>query len=134
MSGLLHGGPLIVLREDRGGPPKARVDRVLRYLRRRDARSARQWEREKRLQEREAAKPSPCVYCGVQTDPWERNAGVPICMSHCGSMSGRFPFRLGVLPAGLEKPVEEALFAARKALYVFERLVRQEEAHGRQVR
>jgi len=134
VTGLIHGGPLIVLREERGGPPRARVDRILEYLRKRDARRFRGYERLRKQQEREAAKSCPCVFCGAQTELWERSGGIAICSSHCKSMSGRFPFRLGVHEAGLDLPLREAIYAARKALYVFEKLVRQEELHGRQAR
>lgn len=134
MTGLIHGGPLIVLREDRGGPSKVRVDRIMAYLRKRDARRARAWRRERQQQEREAAKASPCVYCGAQTEWWDRTAGIGICGNHHRSMPGCFPFRRGVFPADLPKALETELFVARKALYVLEKLVRQEEVHARQVR
>lgn len=133
MSGLLNGGPLVVLREDRGGPPKIRVDRIRQYLRTRSARS-RAYDRWLDQREREWATPAPCVYCGAQTEPWERSGGIAICGRHIQSMSGRFPFRLGYRGADLDRPLEEALYAARKALFVFEHLVRQEEGHGRQAR
>lgn len=134
MTGLISGRPLVVLREDRGGPSTARVDRIREYLKARSARRFREDERWRKQQEREAAKPRPCVYCGRQTNPWERSAGVAICTSHTKSMAGRYPFRLGVLRADLDQPVREAMHAARMALYVFEKLVRQEEIHGRQAR
>jgi hypothetical protein len=134
MTGLITGRPLVVLREDRGGPKTERVDRIRAYLKARSARRFREYERWRKQQEREAAKLRSCVYCGRQTNPWERGGGVAICTSHTKSMSGRYPFRLGVLRADLDQPVKEAMYAARKALYVFEKRVRQEEIHGRQAR
>lgn len=134
MTGLISGRPLVVLREDRGGPSTARVDRIRAYLQTRRTRQFRADERWREQQEREAAKPRPCVYCGAQTALWERSGGLAMCSSHSKSMSGRYPFRLGVLGADLDWSLQEAMYAARKALYVFEKLVRQEEIHGRQAR
>ena len=131
---MIPGGPLVVLREDRGGPAAVRVERIRRYLGVRSARRQRVWEREHRRQEREAAKPVPCVYCGEPTSVWERSAGIGICGQHHQRMSGRYPFRVDARRADLPRPLEEALFAARKALYVFEKLVQQEELHVRQAR
>lgn len=132
--GLIHGGPLIVLREDRGGPPRARVDRIMAYLKWWSARAARARQREKQAQDREAQRLVPCVYCGEQTHLWERTAGIGMCATHHRSMSGRFPFSRWSAGVPLDPAADDALFVARKALYVFEKLVRQEEAHVRQAR
>jgi len=132
MTGLIHGGPLVVLREDRGGPPKARVDRIRQYLQDRAARRGRAFLRETAARERAEAKPVPCVYCGEQTMVWERCAGIGICSHHYQRMTGRYPFRRDAGRADMPKPLEEALFAARKTLYVFEKRLQQEEQHARQ--
>lgn len=134
MTGLIHGGPLVVLREDRGGPPRARVDRIIQYLRDRAARRGRAYLREVAARERAEAKLVPCVYCGIQTMLWERSAGIGICSRHYQRMTGRYPFRRDALRADMPKPLEESLYAARKALFVFEKLVQQEEQHARQAR
>jgi len=135
MSGLLKGGPLVVLREERGGPPKARVDRIREYLRERDARRQRAEWWEKRAGDAEARRVVPCALCGGQTSPWDRRGLPPdlvICGKHSRGMCGYFPFRRNRFDADIPEEVNRLLMPARLALYAFERLAKTMEAsHGR---
>jgi hypothetical protein len=131
---LLPKPPLIVLRPERGGPSKDRMDRIDAYMRVRDARAFLAYEREQKRQKREQERFVPCAICGSRTEPWER-IGIPdrlaICTPHHKSMPGPYPLGRVRFPAELPPGIDDLYHAARRALYVFTKEIAREEAHAK---
>ena len=129
MSGMLTllDGPMVFLREDSGGPSKARVDRVRAYAARRTDRWARAWRRQEALATAERERHVPCALCGVPTLFWERH-GLPDDLVICSLHTRRH--RSVILPNAPPTPVDALYCAAKYALLNLEHLIKERSAHG----
>lgn len=129
MTGMLarFDRPLVFLREDRGGPPKARVDRVLSYLQCRAERRAREWRRQEKAINAERRRHVPCAICGAPTQFWERHS-LPDDLVICSLHSRRHYSAL--VPDSMPAELDALFIAARLALLSFEGLIKEVHQHG----
>lgn len=131
---LLPAPPLVYLLPHHGGPPKARVERVTAYMKRRRQREARRVDAIAVSARQERERVVACTLCGAMVDFRER-CGAPdalvICRRHRRSMPAPYPLREVFIFDAMPRDVAPMFETARLALWAFNKLINERERqHG----